>query len=160
VPLTSIDRTAYPRFKRTMSARDIADVFTPSAEEIEWARDKTTAAPNMLALMVWLKSFQYLGYFPGLDEVPEPVLAHVRGAPRLSVAVRADVDAGRTSKRYREITRLRLGVKSDKTESRGIAKAAVRAAVQAKDNPADLINVAIEHLVRKRLELPGYSTFR
>ena len=74
--------------------------------------------------------------------------------------MRADVDAGPTSKRYREITRLRLGVKSDKTESRGIAEAAVRTAVQAKDNPADLINVAIEHLVRKRLELPGYSTFR
>jgi Domain of unknown function (DUF4158) len=30
--------------------------------------------------------------------------------------------------------------------------------VQSKANPADLINVAIEHLVRKRLELPGYST--
>ena len=46
MPLTSIDRTAYPRFKRTMSAREIADVFTPSAEEIEWARDKTTTEPK------------------------------------------------------------------------------------------------------------------
>ncbi len=156
--MTSIDRTAYPRFKRTMSAREIADVFTPSAEEIEWARDKTTTEPNMLALMTSLKSFQYLGYFPGLDEVPEHVLAHVRSALGLSGDVRADVDADRTGKRYREITRLRLGVKSDKAESRGVAEAAVRAAAQAKDNPADLINVAIEHLVRKRLELPGYST--
>ena len=51
--MTSIDRTAYPRFKRTMSAREIVDLFTPSAEEVEWARDKTTAAPNMLALVVW-----------------------------------------------------------------------------------------------------------
>ncbi len=156
--MTSIDRTAYPRFKRTMSAREIADVFTPSAEEIEWARDKTTTEPNMLALMTSLKSFQYLGYFPGLDEVPEHVLAHVRSALGLSGDVRADVDADRTGKRYREITRLRLGVKSDKAESRGVAEAAVRAAAQAKDNPADLINVAIEHLVRKRLELPGYTT--
>ena len=156
--MTSIDRTAYPRFKRTMLAREIADVFTPSAEEIEWARDKTTTEPNMLALMTWLKSFQYLGYFPGLDEVPEHVLAHVRSALGLSGDVRADVDADRTGKRYREITRLRLGVKSDKAESRGVAEAAVRAAAQSKDNPADLINVAIEHLVRKRLELPGYST--
>jgi len=156
--LTSIDRTAYPRFRRTMSAHEIADVFTPSAEEIEWARDKTVAAPNMLALVAWLKSFQYLGYFPGLDEIPEPVLAHVRGALGLSEGVPAEVDADRTGKRYREITRLRLGVKSDKAASRDIADAAVRAAAQAKDNPADLINVAIEQLVRKRLELPGYTT--
>ena len=156
--MTSIDRTAYPRFKRTISAREIADVFTPSAEEIEWAWDKTTTEPNMLALMTWLKSFQYLGYFPGLDELPEHVLAHVRSALGLSGDVRADVDADRTGKRYREITRLRLGVKSDKAASRGVAAAAVRAAAQSKDNPADLINVAIEHLVRKRLELPGYST--
>ena len=156
--MTSIDRTAYPRFKRTMSAREIADVFTPSAEEVEWARDKTTAAPNMLALVVWLKSFQYLGYFPGLDEVPESVLTHIHGALGLSEGVPADVDADRTGKRYREITRLRLGVKSDKAVSRDIAKAAVRTAAQAKDNPADLINVAIEQLIRRRLELPGYTT--
>jgi len=32
--LTSIDRTAYPRFERTMSAREIVDLFTPSAEEV------------------------------------------------------------------------------------------------------------------------------
>jgi hypothetical protein len=135
-----------------MSAREIADVFTPSAEEIEWARDKTVTAPNTLALLAWLKSFQYLGYFPGLHEVPGPVLAHVRGALGLAEGVRAEVDADRTGKRYRENVRLRLGVKSDKAASRDVAEAAVRAAAQSKDNPADLINVAIEHLVRRRLE--------
>jgi hypothetical protein len=30
--------------------------------------------------------------------------------------------------------------------------------VQTKDNPADLINVALEELVRERCELPGYTT--
>ncbi len=156
--MTSIDRTAYPRFKRTMSAREIADVFTPSAGEIEWAQGKTVTAPNMLTLLAWLKSFQYLGYFPGLHEVPEPVLAHIRSTLGLAEGVRAEVDADRTGKRYRENVRLRLGVKSDKAASRDVAEAAVRTAAQSKDNPADLINVAIEHLVRRRLELPGYST--
>jgi hypothetical protein len=116
--------------------------------------------PNTLALLAWLKSFQYLGYFPGLHEVPGPVLAQVRSALGLAEDVRAEVDADRTGKRYRENIRLRLGVKSDKAASRDVAEAAVRAAAQSKDNPADLINVAIEHLVRRRLELPGYSTPR
>ena len=141
-----------------MPAREIANVFTPSAKEIEWARGKTVTAPNTLALLAWLKSFQYLGYFPGLHEVPGPVLAHVRSALGLAEDVRAEVDADRTGKRYRENIRLRLGVKSDKAASRDVAEAAVRAAAQSKDNPADLINVAIEHLVRRRLELLGYST--
>jgi hypothetical protein len=88
--LTSIDRIAYPRFKRTMPAREVADVFTPSAEEIEWARGKTVTAPNTLALLAWLKSSQYLGYFPGLHEVPGPVLAHVRSPLGLAEGVRAD----------------------------------------------------------------------
>jgi len=35
---------------------------------------------------------------------------------------------------------------------------AIQAAAQAKDNPADLINVALEELVRARLELPAYGT--
>jgi hypothetical protein len=104
--LTSIDRTAYPWFKRTMSAREIVDLFTPPAEEVGWARDKTTAAPNMLALVA--KVFQYLGYFPGLDEVPASVLTHIRGALGFSEGVPADVDADRTGKRYREITRFAL----------------------------------------------------
>lgn len=39
-----------------------------------------------------------------------------------------------------------------------MAEAAIRKAVQSKDNPADLINVALEELVRARCELPGYTT--
>jgi hypothetical protein len=40
---------------------------------------------------------------------------------------------------------------------RAVAEAAIRAAVQTKDNPADLINVALEELVRASCELPGYT---
>ncbi len=46
----------------------------------------------------------------------------------------------------------------DSAEVRGIAETAIRAAAQTKDNPADLLNVALEELVRKGRELPGYTT--
>ena len=42
--------------------------------------------------------------------------------------------------------------------AREVAGQAIRAAARAKGNPADLINVALEELVRARLELPAYST--
>jgi hypothetical protein len=81
--VTSIDRTAYPRFKRMITTRELAGSFTPSNEEIEWARDMTLSDPHLLALTVWLKSYQRLGYFPKLDEVPQVVVEHVREALRL-----------------------------------------------------------------------------
>jgi hypothetical protein len=55
--VTSIDRTAYPTFKR-MAPRDLADTFTPSEHEIEWARDKTSTDAHLLALTVWLKTYR------------------------------------------------------------------------------------------------------
>ena len=47
-----------------MSARELAEVFTPSAAEAEWARGKTQDDQHLLALLVWLKAYQRLGYFP------------------------------------------------------------------------------------------------
>jgi hypothetical protein len=39
--LASIDRTAYPRFQRVVSGRELAEGFTPTPDEITWARGKT-----------------------------------------------------------------------------------------------------------------------
>ena len=156
--MTSIDRTAYPGFARMVSARELADAFTPVGDEVVWAREKTTTEQHLLALVVWLKCYQRLRYFPQLDEVPDSVAGHIRGLLGLSEKVAAQVEANRTAKRHREFVRDRLGVTYDSAEVRGIAETAIRAAAQTKDNPADLINVALEELVRKGRELPGYTT--
>ena len=156
--MTSIDRTAYPGFARMVSARELADAFTLVGDEVVWAREKTTTEQHLLALVVWLKCYQRLRYFPQLDEVPDSVVGHIRGLLGLSEKVAAQVEANRTAKRHREFVRDRLGVTYDSAEVRGIAETAIRAAAQTKDNPADLINVALEELVRKGRELPGYTT--
>lgn len=70
------------------------------------------------------------------------------------------MEQARTAARQRDFVRERLGgeVECDKEKAREIASAAIYEAVQTKDNPADLINVALERLVKERLELPGYTT--
>ncbi len=68
------------------------------------------------------------------------------------------MDAARTAKRHREFVGKRLGVKYDATAARAIAQGAIREAAQTKDNPADLINVALDVLIKRGCELPGYST--
>ena len=50
------------------------------------------------------------------------------------------------------------GVVHDPPEARAVAERAIRDAARTKDNPADLINVALEELVKARFELPGYTT--
>ncbi|WP_405149178.1 Tn3 family transposase [Sphaerisporangium sp. NBC_01403] len=156
--MASIDRTAYPRFKRVVSARELAEAFTPTSDEAEWARPKTTTEQHFLALMVLLKCYQRLGYFPKLAEVPAVVVEHVRGRLELAEAVEAAHESNRTLWRHRDFVRTRLGVKYTPAKVRKVAEAAIRKAVQSKDNPADLINVALDELVRQSCELPGYTT--
>jgi len=155
--VTSIDRTAYPTFKR-MAPRDLADTFTPSEHEIEWARDKTSTDAHLLALTVWLKTYRRLGYFPKLEDVPDVIVEHIRDVLKLPADVAAEVDAARTAKRQRDLIRKQLGVKYNSAQARGFAEEAIEQAAQTKDNPADLINVALDVLVKKGCELPGYTT--
>lgn len=156
--MASIDHTAYPRFKRAVSVRELAEAFTPTSAEITWARGKTQYEQHLLALLVRLKCYQRLGYFAKLADVPAVVVGHVRGVLELPETVVADTDADRTAKRHRQFVRERLGVKYETARVREAAEQAIRAAVQTKDNPADLINVALEELVRQRCEPPGYTT--
>ncbi|MDP9843383.1 DUF4158 domain-containing protein [Streptosporangium lutulentum] len=156
--MTSIDRTAYPRFARVVSARELVENFTPTDTEVSWARGHTQDEHHLLMLVVWLKSYQRLGYFPKIAEVPAAVSEHVRGALGLADEVELRQAAPMTASRHRAFVRKRMGVSYEAARVRRIAEEAVRKAVQSKDNPADLINVALEELVRARCELPGYTT--
>jgi hypothetical protein len=108
--------------------------------------------------VVRLKCYQRLGYFPKLADVPAVVVDHVRGQLGMAEDVAAEADAVRTGKRHRQFVRDRLKMKYEAARVREVAEAAIRKAVQSKDNPDDLINVALDELVRQRCELPGYTT--
>nr|WP_235264081.1 Tn3 family transposase [Nocardia seriolae] len=141
-----------------MSAREIAESFTPSEDENAWARSKTTSDGHLLALVVLLKCYQRLGYFPKLGDVPDAVVTYVRSTLGVAESVVAGHESERTLWRHREFVRTRLGVVYEPARVRAVAEKAVRAAALTKDNPADLINVALEELVRQSCELPGYTT--
>ena len=156
--MTWIERTAYPRLSRTVSARDLDEVFTPTADELLWAQVRTASDQHFLALVVLLKCYQRLGYFPRLEQVPVEVVGHVGRAAELRASVEPRYESDRTLWRHREWIRTRLGVVFDPGRVRGIAEGAMREALLSKDNPADVINVALERLTRQHCELPGYTT--
>jgi hypothetical protein len=76
--MTSIERTAYPQFTRLTSARVLHVFFTPTAEEIGWAQERTAGQESLFALVLALKCFQKMARFCPLEEIPEAVTGHVR----------------------------------------------------------------------------------
>ena len=50
-----------------MSARELHVFYTPAAEEIAWARENADSDEHLLGLVIQLKTFRRLGYFPALD---------------------------------------------------------------------------------------------
>ena len=76
--MASIERTAYPRFKRYYTAKELQEIYTPKPSEIAFGRTATTGEENYLNLIVLLKSFQRLGYFPKLSDIPDRVINYIR----------------------------------------------------------------------------------
>ncbi|MFB4284326.1 DUF4158 domain-containing protein [Nonomuraea sp. MTCD27] len=133
--MTSIDRTAYPRFARVVSGRELVESFSPTDAEMAWARGHTQDEHHLLMLVVWLKSYQRLGYFPKIAEVPSAVAAHVRGALRLADEVELRQAAPMTASRHRAFVRQRMGVSYEAARVRRVAEEAIRKAVQSKGQP-------------------------
>ena len=154
--MASIERTAYPRFRRLVTARELA-LMTPTVDDVAWAGAHARSGEHVLALVVSLTCFQRLGYFPRRGDVPVEVVEHMRRCLGLAEGTLARCEA-RNVKAQRQLVRERLGVVHDPRRARAVAADAIRSAAEAKNNPPDLINVALEMLVKASLELPGFST--
>lgn len=153
-----IERTAYPRFSGNLSKSELARLYTPVLRELDLAKRFTRGGESQqLALLVMLKSFQHLGYFPNPADVPEALVSHMRSRLGLSEDSPA-MPPPRSRQRYRDVIREYLDVKPFGNEARRLAAAAVADAALNMDDPADLINIAIEELVKERCELPAFST--
>ncbi|MFI6597263.1 DUF4158 domain-containing protein [Nonomuraea sp. NPDC050536] len=156
--MASIERTAYPRFKRLITARELHVFFTPSEEERVWAEEVTDSDEHQLALLIALKSYQRMGCFPKAYDVPDQVVEFVRRAVELAESTLPVYASGRTAERYRSWVRERCQVRYDGPAARALAEETMRVEAASKNNPADLINIALEKLVEAGLEIPRFST--
>ncbi len=121
--MTSVERTAYPRFKRHLTSAELREVYTPTRDERAFAALARTPTTR-LARLVLLKAFQRLGYFPPLAAVPAQIVAHVRGCLGLGPAVVPAI-IPRTLYRHHRAIRAYLGVSAWGPGGRKIALRAV-----------------------------------
>lgn len=156
--LASIERTAYPRLKRSYTEKELERVYKPSSEEVRFVYELTRGPKSLLSAMILLKTSQRLGYFPKLEEVPTQIVDYIRDRMKLPPEVVPGYDKPRTRYQHQTAIRKFRSIQSYGKEAQRIALEAVQKAAQVMDHPADLINVAIAELIRQNYELPAFST--
>lgn len=156
--MTLIERTAYPRFKRQFTVKELTEIYTPTKSEIAFAYATTKGESNILNLLVLLKAFQRLGYFPSLTEVPLRIVNHIRTHLKFKEDIVLGYENRKTMFRHRIAIRELLQVNQYNQKALHIAIKIVSESASIMDNPADLMNVAIAELIKNRYELPGFNT--
>jgi TnpA family transposase len=154
--MTAIDRTAYPRFRATLTPSELHEHFTPTPKELALCETQTPDAAGKLAFLVLYKCLQALNYLPGEEEIPPEVVAHLRWYLQLPADIPWQV-APRSRRRYAQAIRQAIGLKYAVQDALQVARAAMEQAAQVRDHPADLINAALETLLRQYYELPAFS---
>ncbi|MDT4802788.1 Tn3 family transposase ISPa42 [compost metagenome] len=158
--MASIERTAYPRFPRTLTLKDLQTSFTPRPEEIEWAQGFARTAERRLALLVNLKCFQFLRHFPAVEAVPAAVVEHVSACLGMAPVQQITYPAAHTARyRHHKVIRTLLGIKPyTDAQTRLVAIRLAEEAAGVVDTRVDIINITIEELVRLGYELPAFGT--
>ena len=158
--MASLDRTAYPRLGKRLSDEELSACYELSEEEQDFVRRNAHKDNGRLTLAILLKTRQQLGYFPDLAEVPDQIKMHL--AKQLEVVIDTvligEAHHRPTLHRYRNAIRAQLGSTVFSDGGRNRVADCVRQAAQTMSDPADLINVAVEELIKANIELPAFST--
>ncbi|GAB4193678.1 MAG: hypothetical protein OHK0022_08810 [Roseiflexaceae bacterium] len=147
--MAAIDRTAYPRYRRAISPRELAAHYTLHADEQQWVRNVARGSSGILTCAWLLKAVQHLGYFPApSDPVPPTVAAHLRATLELPATATLGTVSPRTLYTYQRQSRDLLGLITDERNARYTARRraaqALLQAAQVQDNPADLMYLSSE----------------
>ena len=154
--MPTVHETAYPRLKSSVIRRELIDLYTPTQAELEVAARASKGESARLGFLVLLKTFQRLGYFIPLRDVPRSIVEHI-GHDRGMLIVpetMEEYDESGTRRRHVKIIRKYLCVQSFDESGQAVLSAAVRLAAARMEDLADIINVAIEELIRSSFELP------
>src|SRR5438874_12161656 len=81
--MTAIERTAYPRFTRAPSVKELRTIYTPPSTDIAFVATTARGQAQIFGLMILLKVYQRLGYFPKPETIPGAIIGHLRAVIKL-----------------------------------------------------------------------------
>ncbi len=156
-------RSAYPVFPETFTPSELQRYYTLSDNDRQLIQANARGGPQVLAFAALLKTCQQLGYFPALEDMPEKIVSHLRSQLLEQLSDDASENGLSLSSRslytYHGLIRDHLGIKAFSLEAaEPLLRRRLTEAAQTMNWVADLINVAIEVLIKENYELPAYST--
>jgi TnpA family transposase len=154
-----ISRIIYPAFPAPLTQPDIERYFAVDYSERTWALSVARRGPSLVALLAHLKVFLHLGRFLQLSELPRTGVAYIEKQLVVDVPANFDYDR-RTLYRHHRAIREYLHITPWGAKAREVAAQAIAQAAETRLDPVDLINAAIDALIRERCELPRLSTLR
>jgi hypothetical protein len=157
--MPSASDTAYPLLKADPTDKELAEVYTPTESELAFARRRTNQPLPRVGLLLLLKTFQRLGYFVTFAQIPDPIVRHVAhcaGFPEV-VKLLPTYDLSSVRDRHKILVRDYLGVIADGKAARKVIIQTCFQAARTREDLPDIINMAIEELIRQRYELPAFS---
>lgn len=168
--MSSIERTAYPRFSARVLKQSELDQFYSLTPDEKCYLDHNIRGDLMrLNFAAQLKAFQRLGHFPSLSNIPSAIIDHIKKSLGLThPELKPHYEHNRTKYRHQESIRNflkinRCGKVSNRSPgesvhpARKLAVSVAWSAAQAMNNPPDIINVIIEELVHNCYELPSFG---
>lgn len=156
--MTSIERTAYPRFSRAPSVKELRTIYTPTQTDVAFVATTARGPAQKFGLMILLKVYQRLGYFPKPETIPGAIIGHIRSVLKLDADLVPDIASNHTLYRYHAAIRKHLEIESSGKHIRHIAAQAMHQAAHSMESPADLISASVEVLVKEQCELPAFGT--
>lgn len=158
--MTAIHETAYPRLRAQLTDQQLQEWYTPIPDELRFVERQAQSHVARLGLLVLLKTFQRLGYFPSWAAIPLRLVVHLAATVGVSNAADAWQKYEHSQFRWQHMQRIRqyLRVNAYSDGGRRVLLSALVEAAQSKDLIADIINCGLEALLHARYELPAFST--
>lgn len=159
--MTTIERTAFPRFRmnKPLSKKELREFFTPTTQEINMAwSEGGRKKENVFIMLLQLKAIQRLGYFPNQDDIPKAIVSHIRKYMGFSKEINHQYTNKKTLYRHRGLIRKFLKIKPWNGEAQRFVSAEIYEHAQTINYSADLINIGVELLIKENYELPAFST--
>ena len=152
--------TIYPRLTRHPTSQQLTSLYTPTDEEKDFAKRMTRTPFHYLAVLVLLKTLRRLGYALPLVKISPVIVTHIATVTGLEITDPnwTPYDHSKTRIRHLALVRNYWNIKSYRHQGQTVMMAALTEAAQTKHDLVDLINIAIQTLSNKRIELPGFTT--
>ena len=141
--MTSIERTAYPRLNanRVISQKHLYASYTLSTQEIDHIKNIVRTNKLRLHYALQLKTFQDLGYFVEIDQIPQAILLHLRKQLNMIHNIKIPILHATTLYRHRQSLRRYLNITPWEMKGNNSARrAAIRSAYQSAQTLNETLN--------------------